>query len=75
MQFASLKLLYFAILLAVIFVWSQWSFGQRLAEVEATPIATASQIRELQSDEKNKDRFVIVDVRSKYSWCAYQIPV
>ena len=59
------KLLTFTILILIFVAWGQWGLGELLAKVSDAPEVTAAQIRALQNDQESKDRFVVVDVRSK----------
>ena len=52
----------------IVFVFlamSQWAVGYIMRTSQQTRSITALQIRSLQTDEKSKNRFVVVDVRSK----------
>ena len=74
MRFANLKLLGLTIMIASLFVASKWLVFQSLSSAPEAPIATAAQIHELITDERNKNRFVIVDVRSKAETDVSMIP-
>lgn len=55
----------------ILFDCSQWALNQIK---DSAPLVTASQIRNLQSDENNECHFVIVDVRSKAETDVSMIP-
>lgn len=74
MRFANLQLLSLTIVIGLLFVGSKWLVLQSFSSAPDIPIATAAQILELKTNERNKNRFVIVDVRSKAETDVSMIP-
>ena len=74
MRFENLKLLGVVTVLMLIFGLGKWSLGLMTGSQDTAPLVTAVQIRNLQSDEKYQDQFVLVDVRSKAETDISMIP-
>ena len=74
MRFNTPILLSLTLLFVAFFGWGQWAFGQQAPENGVPPEVTSAQIRHLQGKKEYRNRFVIVDVRSKAETDVSMIP-